>query len=239
MNILSIFDSDEYVKCIFCGKLVQKSSCAETAGALAVCNHCHSHLPIIPVGTTFQEHRNYINYCMAAFFYRSPVREKFLEYKFRHCTAYADIFAKYMYVYYSTVTNEEEYPDIIVPVPLSKERFRERGYNQSELLSAPLAEMLGITHSTESLIRIRDTVRQSELPPRERGANIADAFRADYAGLAGKSVLLIDDVYTTGSTVKECAKTLTDAGARKVCVFTLARQPGIRKSQEYNELLNN
>lgn len=239
MNILSIFDNSEYAKCIFCGRLVRKSNCAELTDKIAACRHCHEHLPIVPVGTSFQEHRNYIDYCMAAFFYRSPIREKILEYKFKHCTAYGDIFAKYMYIYYSSVTDEEDYPDIIIPVPLSKERFKERGYNQSELLSEPLAQMLGICHNTKSLIRIRNTVKQSELPPRERSANIANAFSADSAELTGKSILLIDDIYTTGSTVKECARTLTDAGARKVCVFTLARQPGIRKSTEYNELLSN
>lgn len=239
MNILSFFDSNEYVKCIFCGRLVRKTNCAEISGKTGVCKHCNLHLPIIPVGTTFQEHRSYIDYCMAAFFYRSPIRDKILEYKFRFCTAYADIFARYMYIYYSSVTDEADYPDLIVPVPLSQQRFKERGYNQAELLSEPLAQMLKIRHCPECLIRIKDTIRQSELLPRDRGANIADAFEADSQIVTGKSILLIDDIYTTGSTVKECARTLAEAGARNVRVFTLARQPGLRKSKEYNELLSN
>lgn len=239
MDILSFFDSGEYIKCIFCGRLVRKSKCAETAGKTGVCKDCSRHLPIVPVGTTFQEHRNYIDYCMSTFFYRTPVREKILNFKFKNCTAYADIFAQYMYVYYSSVTDEADYPDCIVPVPLSKERFKERGYNQAELLSQPLAEMLGIEHNTDSLKRVKNTKKQSELLPRDRGKNIADAFAVESHTIFNKSILLIDDIYTTGSTVKECAKTLTNAGARNVRVFTLARQPGLPKSKEYNDLLGN
>ncbi len=239
MNILSIFDSNEYTKCIFCGRVVRKRNCAEISGETGVCKDCNRHLPIVPVGTTFQEHRNYIDYCMATFFYRSPIREKILEYKFRFCTAYANIFAKYMYVYYNSVIDEADYPDIIVPVPLSDQRLKERGYNQSELLSEPLAKMLELEHNTNCLKRVRHTIKQSELPPRERAENIANAFKADSSIVFNKSILLIDDIYTTGSTVKECARTLTDAGARNVRVFTLARQPGLKKSKEYNDLFSN
>ena len=239
MDILSFFDSGEYIKCIFCGRLVRKSKCAETAGKTGVCKECNRHLPIVPVGTTFQEHRHYIDYCMATFFYRPPLREKILNFKFKSCTAYADVFAQYMYVYYSSVTNEADFPDYVVPVPLSKERFKERGYNQSELLSKPLAKMLGLEHNTDCLRRIRDTAKQSELLPRDRSKNIANAFAADSNMIINKSILLIDDIYTTGSTAKECAKTLVNGGARNVRVYTLARQPWLRKSKEYNDLLGN
>ncbi|MBQ7975365.1 MAG: ComF family protein [Clostridia bacterium] len=238
MDILSFFDRNEYTKCITCGQLMKTTDFFEVTGKTGICKACNSHLPIVPVGTTFQEHRSYIEYCMAAFFYRAPLRQTIIDFKFKSCISYADIFSKYMYIYLSSVIDEDDSPELIVPVPLSAERMKERGYNQAELLSRPLAEMLCIPHSTECIKRIRNTKRQSDLLPRHRGANIENAFAAESTIAENKSILLIDDVYTTGSTVRECAKTLVEAGARKVRVFTLARQPGMRKSKEYHDLLS-
>jgi ComF family protein len=113
--------------------------------------------------------------------------------------------------------------DIISPIPLSKTRYRERGYNQSALLGKPVALALNIKYEHHSLMRVRDTNPQVGLNRNERGLNVSGAFIADTKYITGKTVLLVDDVVTTGSTMVECAKALLLANAKCVYGLTLAR----------------
>jgi ComF family protein len=115
-------------------------------------------------------------------------------------------------------------PDCIVPVPLHNRRLRERGFNQSQLLGRMLAKRWSIPLSVNNLRRIRWTEPQVGLSSSERERNVRGAFAiADPAHIREKRVLLVDDVYTTGSTVAECARTLARAGAEEVFVITVAR----------------
>ena len=111
--------------------------------------------------------------------------------------------------------------DAVVPVPLHSERFAERGYNQSELLAAKLSTDCGLPLQPAWLMRIRPTRQQVGLSPSERQTNVVGAFRAT-ADVAGKTLLLVDDVYTTGSTLEACARAALDAGAHAVYALTLA-----------------
>lgn len=113
--------------------------------------------------------------------------------------------------------------DMVIPVPLSPIRMVERGYNQSALLARPLAISLGIRYKPYGLERIRNTRSQVELSAEERRHNVAGAFEAIPDIVREKQVLLIDDVTTTGSTIKECTLALKAAGASAVYCLTLAR----------------
>lgn len=114
--------------------------------------------------------------------------------------------------------------DAVAPVPLHKKRLREREFNQAELLARPLAEREGIPLKTDWVARIRKTKPQTRLAPGRRRENPTGAFRAAKPDeIAGKRILLIDDVMTTGCTANECARALRDGGAESVCVFTFAR----------------
>lgn len=119
--------------------------------------------------------------------------------------------------------------DVIVPVPLHWIRKRLRGYNQSERLAGIISWKMGIPVST-SLIRTRNTRHQARLSSEERRKNLKNAFCVNES-MEGKSVLLIDDVRTTGSTVSECARVLMEAGASKVRVATFAAA-GVRRPSE-------
>jgi ComF family protein len=120
--------------------------------------------------------------------------------------------------------SKEAGSDFIVPVPLHRKRLRERGFNQSQLLGRVLAKQWSIPLSVNNLRRVRWTEPQVGLPASERERNVRGAFAvADYARFREKRLLLVDDVYTTGSTVEECARTLKRAGASEVCVITVAR----------------
>jgi len=117
----------------------------------------------------------------------------------------------------------EIHPELISPVPLSIRRYRERGYNQSELIAKPIAEYLKISYSSACIKRIRDTHSQVGLNAEERKNNIVNAFEADKETCGGRVILLIDDIATTGATLNECAAALKKAGAADVLCFTLAR----------------
>ena len=114
--------------------------------------------------------------------------------------------------------------DCIIPVPLHVSRQRERGYNQSEILAGEVCTQLGMTLVTKALIRRRRTRAQTTLSPRRRERNVEQAFAVvDPSDIHHKKVILVDDVFTTGSTVDACAQALREAGAVDVTVLTVTR----------------
>jgi ComF family protein len=116
---------------------------------------------------------------------------------------------------------------VVVPVPLHWRRHWRRGYNQSEALARALAARPGLPCRPRWLRRIRDTPHQAWQPPSARPGNVRDAFRArPRTPLAGETVLLVDDVMTTGSTASEAARALRQAGAARVVAAVLARAQG-------------
>ncbi|UFS72393.1 ComF family protein [Geomonas sp. RF6] len=115
-------------------------------------------------------------------------------------------------------------PELIVPVPLHRRRLRQRGYNQSQLIAEEVGKRWKVPVSVGNLRRVRWTEPQTSLPAAERKVNVRGAFEVRYAErLEGKRVLLVDDVLTTGSTVRACAAALKGARAASVCVATVAR----------------
>ena len=114
--------------------------------------------------------------------------------------------------------------DTIIPVPISKKRRKERGYNQSELIAKEMAKNLGIEYNTDCLIKVKNIVEQSKLNKEERQKNIQGVYELHKQNkLQNKKILLIDDIYTTGSTVNECCKILKQASPKQIEVFTLAK----------------
>lgn len=117
--------------------------------------------------------------------------------------------------------------DIIVPVPISKGNLKQRGFNQSELLAKQISKVVKRRMYPHLLRRIKETPSQRELTREERVENLLCAFEVtDPALVKGKNVLLVDDVYTTGSTIRECTRILLEAGAESVGVITWATGSG-------------
>ena len=115
-------------------------------------------------------------------------------------------------------------PDMILPVPLHKARQRERGFNQAWLLARHLSRWTQVPLLDRVLVRHRSTTAQAGLSRKQRRRNIQGAFRvADRAAIRGRAVLLVDDVFTTGATLNECARILRKQGAHRVDVVTIAR----------------
>jgi ComF family protein len=123
---------------------------------------------------------------------------------------------------------------LLIPVPLYKGKRRTRGFNQAELMARTVAKLLPerLRHAPDILLRIRETESQIGLTAHQRRENMRGAFAvASAAEVTGREILLVDDVYTTGTTVSECARVLRKAGAERVWVATVARtmkEPGFR-----------
>ncbi|MRS01941.1 ComF family protein, partial [bacterium] len=113
--------------------------------------------------------------------------------------------------------------DLVVPVPLSKSRMQSRGYNQAALISRYLAASLNIPHSSHDLRRIKNTFTQTKMNVNKRFTNLLDAFYANPATLKKKNILIIDDVITTGATMRNCTNALLAAGAEKIYCLSVAR----------------
>lgn len=113
--------------------------------------------------------------------------------------------------------------DLLIPVPLGKKRLRERGYNQVALVAEPLAYRTGIHYLPQALWKARETRSQVGLSASQRQKNVLNAYQADARSVARKSILLMDDVSTTGSTISACTEALLSAGARDVYGITIAR----------------
>lgn len=118
----------------------------------------------------------------------------------------------------------QEDVDYILPVPIGADRLKMRGYNQSEILCRELISTGKVKY--DLLLRPKDTLHQTGLDRKHRMTNLKGAFKvADKKLIKGKCILVVDDIYTTGSTLNECALTLKNAGASKVISLTLCRTP--------------
>ncbi|HML20052.1 MAG TPA: ComF family protein [Aggregatilinea sp.] len=114
------------------------------------------------------------------------------------------------------IEDSGQVPDLVVGIPLSSQRLAERGYNQAGLIAHRVAERLGVPDELEAVTRVKNTASQVDLSAAERQENVKDAFRAEPGQVAGRRVLVIDDVLTTGSTMSACAEALRLAGASQI-----------------------
>lgn len=159
----------------------------------------------------------------ACFQYQGVAAELIKAFKFNYKTDILPFFLDALSQGFQKDFHEDNI-DIIVPVPLHWTRHWRREFNQSELLASGLSEIIEIPCLPEALKRIRRTKSQSRLKRMKRITNLKNAFAViDTKLVSQKQVLLIDDVYTTGTTVNECSRVLRDAGAEKVFVLTVAR----------------
>lgn len=113
--------------------------------------------------------------------------------------------------------------DIVVPAPLGRQRLKERGYNQVGLVAQPLAHELGLEYAPQALWKARETRSQVGLTISQRRENVSQAYQADPSVVKRKSILLMDDVATTGSTISACTDALLSAGAAAIYALTIAR----------------
>lgn len=200
-------------KCAFCHKI--------TENGILICGQCIDELPYTGELACKQEFTN-MDACYSPLYYEKNVRESILRYKFSNASLYCKVYA---YLLGKCIDENKIFCDIITWVPLSKRRLRGRGYDQAELIAAELSKMTD-RPCKATLRKIRHTKAQSVTGNTEkRKVNIAGAYASiDAIDLKGKTVLIIDDVVTTGATLSECAGILKRAGASEVYAMTVARK---------------
>ena len=160
------------------------------------------------------------DYARSAALYEGPLREAIHAFKFSRRRALAGPLGDLVTEQCGAGLSGDI--DALVPVPLSRERERERGFNQAKLLAERIGRRLRIPVRASWLARVRPTRPQSDLPAAERRTNVRDAFRGSERA-SDRHVLLVDDVLTTGATLEACARALRAAGARRIGVLTVAR----------------
>lgn len=142
-------------------------------------------------------------------------------FKYRGRQEYADFFGQELYRYLGQDIDAME-AEALIPVPLHKKRLRERGYNQSALLARALSKHCGVPYREDLVIRHKNTTPQKQLSYRERQNNLKKAFKLCVNDVKLNSVIIIDDIYTTGSTVDAMSKVLLEGGVKHIFVVTLA-----------------
>ena len=168
---------------------------------------------------------------MYIFKYEGQIRELILDYKFNEKSFMYKTFVNFLLKNKKIFENIKKY-DKIIPVPISKKRYKERGYNQSLLIAKEIS--MQISYETNNniklelvnncLIKTKNIIEQSKLNKEDRQHNIQGVYTLKNGSiLTNKSILLIDDIYTTGSTVNECSRVLQQAKPNKIGVLVLAK----------------
>jgi len=166
----------------------------------------------------------------ATFLYDELMRDLLHELKFRQNKQIAHSLGKLWAMHIQLSTSDV----ILVPLPMHKKKQQERGFNQAEILTQYLSQQLGIPMENV-LLRTVDTPPQSGLHPRQRVENVAGAFEvAKHTTTEGKNYIIVDDIYTTGASLNECASVLKEAGAASVSCMTLSIvEKSERKEEQY------
>jgi ComF family protein len=187
----------------------------------AICPRCS--IPSLE-GRTCQAclgNQHLIHTILAGYAFEGPLRSALLAFKYRGQYRLAACLGEFIL---DALEHRPLSIDLVAPVPLNPRRMRERGFNQSELLARTVAAPHQWQLDVALLARIRDTPQQARLPARERRANVAGAFQVTRPQeVAGRRVLLVDDVTTTGATLDACAAPLLAAGAEGVWAVVAAR----------------
>ncbi len=215
-------------RCIFCGKLLPLFD------GTGVCTHCFQELPFslaycrcTACGRPVEKGKVYCRHCFgrndlgydgvsAAYLYRGKVRQALLRFKRERYQNYALVFAEHMAVLLQYDRSGMTF-DLVVSVPPRPKRMQKEGYDQAKCLARRLAKRMGIPYLAKVMKQKEKREKQSSLSMEERFANVSGNFqviRPD--AVCGKRILLVDDIFTTGATLGECAKTLRSAGAKQV-----------------------
>lgn len=185
-----------------------------------LCGKCKLKLKEVLKLNTVMYKNKYFDSHTYLFKYEEKIRDKLLKYKFRDYS--------YLYKFFSEIIinncNLQNNYDIILPVPIHKKRKQMRGYNQSELIAKEIAKNMNMEYSNRVLIKMVNTVPQSSLNQTQRMSNVMGIYKVINSQIIDqKRILLIDDIFTTGSTVNECAKILKQNGAKTIDVLTIAK----------------
>jgi len=222
-------------RCLLCGRVIQSenSLCADCFKEInfivaPYCQHCGK--PLDLGRDDIQElmcisclnKKDIFRLCRSAIIYDDKSKKLILDFKFADHLENKLLLSKWLYYAGRDIFDTEV--DLIIPVPLHYTRLIKRKYNQSAVLAAELSKLTNISADYKSLKKIRYTIPQVQCDGKRRKINVRNAFVVTNPDrIKGKRIVLVDDVYTTGATMRECAKVLLKSGAKSVDVLTVAR----------------
>lgn len=157
----------------------------------------------------------------AVFKYEGTIAQSLLNYKYNGRRSYGTVYAMWIEKCLGDWIRSVN-PDVIIPVPIHKKRLRERTYNQAEIIGKELAKRLALPFDANYVYRKKNTSPQKKLSALERMRNMQDAFVIKDSNLKNKTILIVDDIYTTGLTMDAMAGVLMNAGAKKVFFVTVS-----------------
>ncbi len=199
--------------CGICGKITQSP----------LCINCRRKIELLSEANIINVYNKSFSKQAYIFKYNGIIREKLINYKFNEQAYLNETFADIIIKNEKICRFIKNY-DIIIPVPIHRKRYKERGYNQTELIAIKMAKKLGISVTINVLIKEVNNKPQSELTKNEREQNIKNVYRIrNGQKIKNKAILIMDDIYTTGNTVNECSKMLKQAGASEIAVLTIAK----------------
>ncbi len=201
--------------CGVCGKIDNKG----------ICNKCFLKLMALAENRIMDQWETEKNFhqLIYIFKYEGMIRKIILDYKFNEKSYIYETFVNFILKDEKIFEKLQTY-DTIIPVPISKTRMKERGYNQSFLIAKALGNKLNIHIETNCLIKTKNVIEQSKLNREERKQNIQNVYELENKQiLNNRKILLIDDIYTTGNTINECSKILKQANPNRIDVLVLAK----------------
>ena len=204
--------------CSICGKLNSKSLCNKCKIRLEKEFNFQSDDYSQDIDKNFKEHHYF-------FRYENLIRNQILSLKFHEKPYIYKTISYFLENKRKNFENLKKY-DIMIVVPISKKRQKERGYNQSELIAKEISKMLSIKIEKNIIRKIKNTPPQSSLNNEQRQENIRGVYKVfNIEKIKNKNILIIDDIYTTGNTVNECAKVLVENGITKqrIGILTIAK----------------
>jgi len=185
-------------------------SCGRWTGSDALCGGCITHHPYFTRG-------------FYVFSFEGPLREAVHAFKFG---GRIDVGRALMHMGQKKIESFSDAFDLVIPVPVTSARLKKRGFNQSFIIAGEISRITGAPVDYGTLIKVKETEDQYKLSKAERKRNIRGAFAlVDARPLAGKRLLLVDDLYTTGNTAREACRILSRTKAKEVLFFALARTP--------------
>lgn len=203
--------------CGICGKINTNVLCNKCEIELKKQSQCQ----IINNGKEIED--KYFDELMYIFNYEGQVRKLILDYKFNEKSYIYLTLVNFLLKNEKIFENIKRY-DTIIPVPISKKRFKNRGYNQSYLIANEIAKQTKLELMNNCLIKTKNIVEQSKLNKEDREKNIKGVYTLQNSQLIeNKKVLLVDDIYTTGSTVNECSKMLRQGNPNEIGILVLAK----------------
>ena len=200
-----------------------------------LCQDCKELLEILRIHKKYKT--KYLSDLYFPLVYKKPLTKKLiLSFKYKPFLKDLSLTLSFLILdHLKLIEEEKNFSDfILIPIPLEKKKLKWRGFNQSEEIGKKLAENLEIPIFSNVLFKIKETRPQVELSEKERRENIKGCFLVKNKDLIkNKKILLLDDIFTTGSTMEEAAKTLKEAGAKEIVGMVLARaEPGEDKVEE-------